>query len=435
MRTAPGRLGGLAGGAFGDEVRPWLDRLALYGAAGEDAVDLLTAQAGGDGAAAWRARQALDGDRAALADGTATVGGPLLDGFLTGAVDASDAWAGLRRDGRTPTTSMASGRGSDPAAMVDGKDATAWSSDAPPRPDDSFGVDLGTAADVASVRVTMGDGSGSDDFLHDAVLEVAGDDGAGWRRVGTYHDQPVIEARLPAGGKVRRVRLRALQGQPGPVTVRDFSVAVSGAPALTASGGQRASAAVDGDLSTAAAGDGPLTVDLGGARQLDTLTVAALDVPSPSPAGPPPYPAPVTVEAHTAAGGWQRVGVLTGDWTELHVGALADAVRLSQGRGVCEVVPWFADAPRVALDTARVDAAAGGPPVLVTASVASGLPQAGARVRSRRATAGPWPYGLRSRGSSRAGPPPGCRWPCPCRPAPRRAPTPCRCASRWRDAQ
>ncbi|WUH93480.1 beta-N-acetylglucosaminidase domain-containing protein [Streptomyces sp. NBC_00433] len=374
MRTAPDRLDGLAGGGFGDEVRPWLDRLSLYGAAGEHAVDLLSAQARGDGAAAWQARQALDGDRTALAEGTATVGGSVLDDFLTGAVDDSDAWAGLGADGRTATTSMASGRGTDPAAMVDGRDATAWSSDAPPRPDDAFGVDLGTARDVASVRIAMGDGSGSDDFLHDAVLEVSADDGTGWRRVGEYRDQPVVTARFPAGTKVRRVRLRAVEGQPGAVTVREFAVAVSGAVTMSAAGPDHASAAVDGDLSTSA-GSGPLTVDFGGARQLDTLTVAAMGVPSPVPTGAPPFAEPVSVEAHTAGGGWRRVGVLGGDWTELRVGALVDAVRLSDGRGVCEVVPWFAAPPRVTLDEPQVDAAAGGPAVEMTASVASGLPR------------------------------------------------------------
>lgn len=374
MRTAPDRLDGLASGGFGDEVRPWLDRLSLYGAAGEQAVDLLSAQARGDGAAAWRARQALDGDRAALAEGTATVGGSVIDDFLTGAVDDADAWTGLGADGRTATTSMASGRGTDPAAMADGKASTSWSSDAAPLPDDTFGVDLDTAKDIASVRVTMGDGSGSDDFLHDAVLEVAGDDGEGWRRIGEYHDQPVITAQLPAGTKVRRVRLRALRGQSGAVTVQEFAVAVSGAVTMSAAGPDHASAAVDGDLTTSA-GSGPLTLDFGGARHLDTLTVAALDVASPVPTGAPPFGELVTVEAHTAAGGWRRVGVLGGDWTELHVGALVDAVRLSEGRGVCEVVPWFSDAPRVTLDNPQVDVSAGGPAVRVTASVASGLPR------------------------------------------------------------
>ncbi|MYS23974.1 hyaluronoglucosaminidase, partial [Streptomyces sp. DvalAA-14] len=215
MRTAPAALDPLADGTFGDEVRPWLDRLSEYGAAGENAVDMLVAQAQGDGPAAWQARQALDRSRAPLAQGTAKVGAATLDGFLSRAVDDGDAWLGLRADGRAATTTMASGRGTDPSAMVDGKDSTAWSSQAPPQPDDSFGVDLGTARPVSGVRIAMGDGSGSDDFLHDAVLEVADDDGAGWRKIAEYHDQAVISAALPAGTRARQIRLRAASTQPG----------------------------------------------------------------------------------------------------------------------------------------------------------------------------------------------------------------------------
>jgi hyaluronoglucosaminidase len=415
MHGAPDALRGLADGTFGDEVRPWLDRLSAYGAAGEQAVDMLVAQAAGDGAGAWRARRALDRSRAALAQGTAKVGADVLDGFLARAVDDGDAWTGLRADGRTATATLAPGRGTDPSAMVDGKDATAWSSDAPPRPDDAFGVDLGTAKAVGAVRIAMGDGSGSDDFLHDAVLEVSADDGTGWHKVGEYHDQAVISATLPSGTRARRVRLRATAGQSGPVTVREFAVSVSGEVAPTAEGPRGAAAAVDGDLSTAVggagpepgprseAGSGPLTVRFGGARLLDTVTVAAAGPPPGArpdagpagtfPPGPPDAavsaprargaaPAaggggerpPVTVEIHTP-GGWQRIGTLDGDWTELPAGVVADAVRLSDGTGVHEVVPWFAGPPRVTLERPEVDAEIGGSAVTVTAAVASGLPR------------------------------------------------------------
>ncbi|WP_329132079.1 beta-N-acetylglucosaminidase domain-containing protein [Streptomyces sp. NBC_01476] len=397
MRTAPAALDPLAGGSFGDEVAPWLDRLSAYGAAGADAVDMLRAQAAGDGSAAWRARQALDRDRAPLAQGTAKVGAETLDGFLDKAVDDGDAWLGLRSDGRSATTTMGSGHGTDPSAMVDGKDTTAWSSDAPPQPDDAFGVDLGTARPVSAVRITMSDGGGSDDFLHDAVLEISGDDGTGWQRIGTYHDQAVITAALPAGTRARQIRLRSTGTQPGPVTVREFAVSVSGAGAPTASGPAHASALVDGDVGTAA-GPGPATVRFGGARLLDTVTVAAgpstggkprgIDLsamPHPFPLNlpyvehrPPPAPgtgnAP-TVEVRTTTG-WHQVGTLDPHgWTELHVGALADAVRISDADGVRELVPWFADAPRVTADRTEIDAEAGGAPARFTASVSAGLPR------------------------------------------------------------
>lgn len=398
MRTAPDSLDGLADGTFGGEVRPWLDRLSAYGSAGEHAVDMLVAQARGDGAAAWKARQALDSDRDALTQGTAKVGEKTLDGFLDRAVDDGDAWTGLRADGRTATTTMASGQGTDPSAMVDGKDSTAWSSDGPPQPNDAFGVDLGASRPVRSVRITMGDGSGSDDFLHDAVLEVTDDDGSGWRRVGTYSDQSVITATLPAGTRARQVRLRATGAQSGAVTVREFAVSVSGQSAPRASGGPHAAAAVDGDLTTAA-GPGPLTVGFGGARLLDTVTVAA-GPPSGQPARatvPPPGPpdaglpftvpasapkaahtlATVSVDVHVAGGRWRRIGtVRQGGWAELPAGVLADAVRLSDGDGVREVVPWFSGAPRVTVGRTDVDAEAGGPAATVTAEVTSGLPRA-----------------------------------------------------------
>lgn len=394
MRTAPGSLDGLADGTFGGEVRPWLDRLSAYGSAGEHAVDMLVAQARGDGAAAWRARQALDTERAALAQGTAKVGEETLDDFLDRAVDEGDAWTGLRADGRTATTTMGSGRGTDPSAMVDGRDSTAWSSDAPPRPDDAFGVDLGSSRPVDAVRITMGDGSGSDDFLHEGVLEVRDDDGTGWHRIAAFHDRSVIRATLPSGTRVRQVRLRATGTQTGPVTVREFAVSVSGQARPTASGAAHASAAVDGDLSTAA-GPGPLTVGFGGARHLDTVTVAAgppgrtagVAEPPPGPPDlgwptlppdPPPHTAPadITVEVRVAGGAWRRIGtVRQGGWAELHAGVLADAVRLSDGNGVREVVPWFAGAPRVALGQAETGAEAGGPAVTVTAAVCSGLPR------------------------------------------------------------
>ncbi|MGW7194343.1 beta-N-acetylhexosaminidase family protein, partial [Streptomyces sp. NPDC054838] len=54
LREAPQRLPGLSA-----EAGPWLERLSRYGAAGELAVDVLTAQARGDGAAAWQAARAL----------------------------------------------------------------------------------------------------------------------------------------------------------------------------------------------------------------------------------------------------------------------------------------------------------------------------------------------------------------------------------------
>ncbi|WPO73705.1 beta-N-acetylglucosaminidase domain-containing protein [Streptomyces sp. KN37] len=92
MREAPRRL---AGSALDGEVRPWIEKLALYGEAGEAAVDMLRAQAHGDGAAAWRASRELTKLRKELRANGVTVGEGVLDPFLTRARMAYASWAGL----------------------------------------------------------------------------------------------------------------------------------------------------------------------------------------------------------------------------------------------------------------------------------------------------------------------------------------------------
>ncbi|MCH0541192.1 beta-N-acetylglucosaminidase domain-containing protein [Streptomyces sp. MUM 203J] len=97
MREAPDALAGTAEGRLDDEVRPWLEQLSRYGRAGETAVDMLQAQAHGDGAAAWRAQLSLEPQRTALRAGQATVGKDVLDAFLDRAGKESAAWTGTAR--------------------------------------------------------------------------------------------------------------------------------------------------------------------------------------------------------------------------------------------------------------------------------------------------------------------------------------------------
>ncbi|MGW3929145.1 discoidin domain-containing protein, partial [Streptomyces microflavus] len=99
MRQTPDRLATPAEGRLADEVRPWTEQLARYGHAGELAVDLLQAQAGGDGAGAWRAQLALESLREEIAAGKATVGKGVLDPFLDRAEKAADGWNGVDRAG------------------------------------------------------------------------------------------------------------------------------------------------------------------------------------------------------------------------------------------------------------------------------------------------------------------------------------------------
>ncbi|WP_331445639.1 beta-N-acetylglucosaminidase domain-containing protein [Streptomyces xanthochromogenes] len=91
LREAPQRL---AQQQVGVELAPWTAQLALFGQAGELAVDLLQAQSAGDGAAAWRAALALAPLRERLRDAPVTVGAGVLDAFLDRAGRAADAWTG-----------------------------------------------------------------------------------------------------------------------------------------------------------------------------------------------------------------------------------------------------------------------------------------------------------------------------------------------------
>ncbi|MFE5634589.1 beta-N-acetylglucosaminidase domain-containing protein [Streptomyces sp. NPDC056543] len=104
MREAPRRLAATADGTLDDEVGPWLEQLSRYGLAGETAVDMVLAQARGDGAAAWQSQLQLESLREALKGSEVTVGKGVLDPFLTRAVTESAAWTGAdraRRPGRT----------------------------------------------------------------------------------------------------------------------------------------------------------------------------------------------------------------------------------------------------------------------------------------------------------------------------------------------
>ncbi|MFF1835670.1 beta-N-acetylglucosaminidase domain-containing protein [Streptomyces sp. NPDC058231] len=108
MREAPQRLDVPADGRLGGEVRPWTEQLARYGRAGELAVDLLQAQARGDGAAAWKASLALEPLRKAVRASGATVGEGVLGPFLDRVGEEADAWTGEDRPTGTVTTAPGS---------------------------------------------------------------------------------------------------------------------------------------------------------------------------------------------------------------------------------------------------------------------------------------------------------------------------------------
>ncbi|MEZ0090433.1 beta-N-acetylglucosaminidase domain-containing protein [Streptacidiphilus sp. EB129] len=417
MAQAPATLAaaGLApedGGALGAEDAAWLAQLSGYGQAGQQAVDMLTAQRSGAadaGATAWAHQVRLRRLVQQLGQATVTVGAGVLDPFLKQALAAADSWAGLGGTPVTPTTTMGTAQDHDPALMVDGDPSTFYWSDEPPRVGDSVGVDLGSAEPVGGIRVTMGSGAGSttadtsstdvsstdgsttdgstadgsgsaavaaDDYLHDAVLEYSTGVG-GWTRIATYHGKKTVVATLPSGVVARYVRLRATRTQPGAVAVREFTVTAPRSAPSTVTGGpvgepdSPASNVVDGDLGSPyravappQAGDA-LTVALGQPGPLDRVVVFT----------DPAVASQGSVEVHQAGRGWVRIGALRPGYTELPVDpkASADQVRLDWAAGgpppvVYQVVPWYADSPVADLQLPQqsVDLEAGGDPEVLT---------------------------------------------------------------------
>ncbi|HCA87357.1 MAG TPA: hyaluronidase, partial [Streptomyces sp.] len=151
MRQAPQQLSGTAGEALAEEAGPWLEQLARYGHAGGLAVDMLLAQADGDGAAAWRTQLELKRLRGDIAAAPATVGKGVLDPFLDRAAERADAWTGADRV--RPRTSVTEG------------------------PSD-LNVDLGRARPLAAVTVLTGPAKGARATVETHVP------GEGWRRLG-----------------------------------------------------------------------------------------------------------------------------------------------------------------------------------------------------------------------------------------------------------
>ncbi len=159
LRTAPKLLAG----TFDGEVTPWLEQLGRFGAAGEQAVAALTAQAGGDGAAAWRAQRELRTWRARIAASPVTVGKGVLPEFLTRAVTESDGWWGLdAAGGKERARRLSPDAGAERAA--DGDPTTAFRPPAPPAAGAGAGAGAGAPGDPAGeaqqaepVTVTFGE--------------------------------------------------------------------------------------------------------------------------------------------------------------------------------------------------------------------------------------------------------------------------------------
>ncbi|MCP2307969.1 beta-N-acetylglucosaminidase domain-containing protein [Kitasatospora paracochleata] len=375
----------LAGDPIAADAAPWLSRLAAYGRAGRTAVDMLLAQRGGDGTAAWQARVEVRQQREQLEQSPVTVGAGVLDAFLERALKSADTWSGMTEGGISPTTTMGSAHDHVPALMTDGAADTFYWTSAQPQVGDAVGLDLGSLRPLGQVTVLMGswgDGpdaaSATDDYLHDGVLEYTTGTG-GWKQLAKVHEQKSVSITAPAGTMARAVRLRVTSGQKTAVAVREFSVTapedtpamVSGPPAAP---GSSPSAVLDGDPDTAfraaaapAAGDTPLTIELGNARPLDRVTVLT----------DPTVRAAATVQVRRPDGSWEAIGAVQPGYNELRAGGKpADAIRLVWAPGgeppvVNQIIPWFTDTPvaRLTLADPVIDVIAGAPAPAQTRAV------------------------------------------------------------------
>ncbi|GGO80986.1 beta-N-acetylglucosaminidase domain-containing protein [Wenjunlia tyrosinilytica] len=195
MARAPRRLSG----PLARELGPWLDQLGRYGEAGRTAVDMLTAQRRGDGAAAWKSQLALLRVKRELNRSRATVGEGVLGPFLERALSAANRWTGVNGDGRAASSSydtvrpeVRGGRGA--GAAADSDPATAYRPSGPgtltmrfgtTRPLDKVTVLAGPAADSGT---GTGTGTGTDHGTAAGPVPHAGVEahvpGRGWRRLG-----------------------------------------------------------------------------------------------------------------------------------------------------------------------------------------------------------------------------------------------------------
>ncbi len=109
MRTAPSKVPE----GLGREVKPWLTQLSRLGAAGERSVDMLVAQLGGDGAAAWKAQLEVRRLRAESRGSKVTVGKGVLADFTDKALKLSESWSGGSPGPKGKSGSGRTGKGDD----------------------------------------------------------------------------------------------------------------------------------------------------------------------------------------------------------------------------------------------------------------------------------------------------------------------------------
>lgn len=371
---------GAADPRFVPEAAAWLDATELWARAGLAAVDMLAAQASGDGSAAWRHRQeiqplvaqatAIRDTRAPHRNTHPQIADGVLDVFLTKTQAANDRWLGLTGSRFSPMTTLGTYQDNVPARMIDGDPTTFYWANEAPKAGDHVGVDLGAVREIGDVAVLMTKPGSPNDYIREGVLEYSVD-GQTWETL-TTGSTPEVRATAPEGSKARYVRYRATADNGSYwLVVREFTVqvldgdgpvySVAGTPAPA--GGSTLAGAADGlsdtwyHASTAPAEGDALVVTASQARPLDRVVV--LSTPDTQ----------ATVQVRDTDGTWQAIGSLADGYTELTAPGIGsvDAVRLawepgSPAPGIAEVIFRYADVPPadLAFDPAEVSVEKGG---------------------------------------------------------------------------
>ncbi|WP_433330719.1 beta-N-acetylglucosaminidase domain-containing protein [Spirillospora sp. CA-294931] len=337
VTTAPARIRtGVTDPKFAAEARVWLEATELWGRALTAALDMLAAQAAGDGAGAWKQRRLIDplvAKARALRDTTEPhsrsaprIGDGVLDRFIDDAKAANNAWLGIPGAAKA-TSSMGTHADNEPSRMIDGDPSTYYYSNGAPAAGDHFGVDLGSPREIGDIAVLMTKPGSPNDYLKSGTLEYSSD-GTSWTAL-AQGSTPEVRATAPAGTRARYVRYRATAANQGFwVVVREFSVQTRDGATFTVTGtpapaqGSALRSAADGDAdSVYAAGSAPrpgdaLVVTAAASRPVREVTVLQHE---------PAARAEVQVRTD---GVWRTVGTLRAAHARFPVGESVDAVRL-----------------------------------------------------------------------------------------------------------
>jgi len=234
--AAPGRIrAGVTDPAFAAQAAAWLDATVQWGLAMRAAVDVLAAELDHDVAAAWAARQRIDGavaraqsvrDSRAPHSGVAPrIGDGVVDAFLTAVEGQFDDWLAASRRPVVASTSLGTYKDAVVARMIDGIPDSFYSSDRPADIGDYVQVDLGAPHRIGSVEVLMGTPDSPDDYIHAGTLECSLD-GVSWEPLASG-STPEVTATAPADLTARYLRYRSVADNGANwVAVREFTVQV-----------------------------------------------------------------------------------------------------------------------------------------------------------------------------------------------------------------